>query len=176
MDQVGTVVLRLEYAAAPDCSDPRMSLTRLNLAVPPNHPNRRQVLLDNVSTPGTLVDVPVPPGFVGSGAALGQRLVGSRQVDVSTHLTDPTNAFTYSFTCRRPTCTGPAYGQDTITILGPMAPPSGPFTIGGTVSGLSSGASVEPQNNRTMAGIILRSRPMAPSRLPRPSPPASPIT
>lgn len=145
--QAGTVVLRLEYAAAPDCSDPRMSLTRLNLAVPPNHPNRRQALLDNVLTPGALVNVPVPPGFIGAGSASDERLVGSRQFDVSAHLTDPTNAFTYSFTCQRPTWTGPAYGQDTITILGPMAPPSGPFTIGVTVSGLSSGGSVELQNN-----------------------------
>jgi len=147
VDQPGTVVLRLEYAAAADCGNPRVSLTRLNLAVPPNHPNRRQVLLDDEPMPGTLVNVPVPPGFIGTGSASDQRLVGSRQFDVSAHLTDPTNAFTYSFTCRRPTWTGPAYGQDTITILGPMAPPNGPFTIGGTASGLSGGASVELQNN-----------------------------
>lgn len=149
----GTVRVAMHYRAAPDCSDGsagapsgRVKLTRWAAGVSP-----RVVTTIFDQTVG-MASVPVTPpagtfGYVSSGGGPSLRGEGSTIVDVSAHLGDATNVFAFSFTCRRAGRTTSQGGSDLITILGPMAPPSGPFTIGGTVSGLNSGASVVLQNN-----------------------------
>lgn len=142
VNSAGTVSLILTYRAAPDCGNPRVKLLRWNPAVTPRVV---QTLLD-VPVSLTLTPVTLPPGGLSSAdGGPSFRGVGSTTFDVSAHLIDAVNAFGFSFSCARPgrSVTG---GGDLITILGPMPAPVGPFSIGGTVSGLT-GAGLVLQNN-----------------------------
>src|SRR5204863_4239628 len=85
------------------------------------------------------------------------RGVGSTTVDVSAYLGDAVNAFGFSFACSRPG-RGVSRGGDLITIVGPMTAPApapvGPFTIGGTVSGLSGSGLVLQNNGADNIGVL----------------------
>ena len=146
----GTVSVTLHYRAAPDCSDAEIGglsghvkLIRWNPAVPLNTPGRVTTVFDQ---PVTLTQEQVIPpiGTMSHGGGPTFRGVGSTTVDISSHLGDATNAFGFTFSCQRPG--RPVIsGGDLITIIGPMAAPVGPYTIGGTVSGLTG--TVVLQNN-----------------------------
>ncbi len=147
----GTVSVTLRYRAAPDCSavggglSGNVRLIRWNPAVPLNTPGRVTIVFDQ---PVALVQQPVtpPPGSFSDGGGPTFRGVGSTTVDVSAHLGDATNVFGFTFSCQRPG--RPVHrGGDLITILGPMAAPVGPYTIGGTVSNLTGTGLVLRNNN-----------------------------
>lgn len=145
----GTVSVTLHYRAAPDCSETggsapsgHVKLIRWNPAVSPH------VVTTIFNQTVGLTEVPVTPpagtfAYTGNGGA-SSRGEGSTTVDVSSYLSDATNAFGFTFSCQRQ---GHAVhtGGDLITIIGPMVPPVGPYTIGGTVSGLTG--TVVLQNN-----------------------------
>ncbi len=147
----GTVSVTLHYRAAPDCSaagvgglSGRVRLIRWNPAVPLNTPGRVTTVFDQ--TVALTQEQVIPPvGTMSHGGGPTFRGVGSTTVDVSAHLGDATNVFGFTFSCQRPG--RPVHrGGDLITIIGPMAAPSGPYTIGGTVSGLT-GAGLVLRNN-----------------------------
>ena len=71
--------------------------------------------------------------------------MGSTTIDISSYLGDPVNVFGFSFACAR---SGKplSHGGDVLTFIGALPGPSGPFTIGGTVSGLT-GDGLLLQNN-----------------------------
>jgi alpha-tubulin suppressor-like RCC1 family protein len=149
INQAGTVKLTLTYRAAPDCGfdgaplSGQVKLIRWNPAAP--LPRVVQTVLD---APVSLTATPVtlPPGtFASSGGGPAMRGEGSTTVDVSAYLTDAVNAFGFSFACSRPG--KPVQrGGDLLTFIGAMPAPTGPFTIGGTISGLT-GSGLVLQNN-----------------------------
>ncbi len=147
----GTISVTLHYRAAPDCGavgggglSGRVRLIRWNPAVPLNTPDRVTTVFDQ--TVALTQEQVIPPvGTMSHGGGPTFRGVGSTTVDVSAHLGAATNAFGFTFSCQRPG--RPVHrGGDLITIIGPMAAPSGPYTIGGTVSGLT-GAGLVLRNN-----------------------------
>ena len=147
----GAVSVTLHYRAAPYCSDAgsapsgHVKLIRWNPAVPLNTPGRVTTLFDQ---PVTLIQAPVtpPPGTFSEGGGPTFRGVGSTTVDVSSNLTDATNAFGFTFSCQRPG-KGRLTVGDLITIIGPMAAPGTTYSIGGTVSGLTGTGLVLRNNN-----------------------------
>lgn len=148
VNSAGTVTLTMNYGAAPDCGvngaplTGQVKLIRWNPAVTPRVV---QTLFDApVSLTATAVTLP-PGTFVSSGGGPALRGKGSTTIDVSAYLTDAVNAFGFSFACNRPG--RPVHrGGDLLTFIGSMPAPVGPFTIGGTVSGLS-GTGLVLQNN-----------------------------
>lgn len=142
----GTVELTLHYFAAPDCGSPTVKLLRWNPAAPANTPGRVQTLLNNIPVTLTQTQATAPgAGFASTGGAPTLRGVGSTAFDVSAYLTDAINAFGFTFSCQRPGKTRQS-GGDLITFIGSMPAPVGPFTIGGTVNGLT-GAGLVLRNN-----------------------------
>ena len=148
INQAGTVNVTLNYRAAPDCgiegtgSSGRVKLIRWNPAV---FPRSVQTLFDAV-VPLTATPVTVPPGtFSNGGGGPSMRGVGSTTIDISAHLTDPVNVFSFAFSCGRPG-KPVIQGGDLLTFIGAMPAPPGAFTIRGTVSGLT-GAGLVLQNN-----------------------------
>ena len=144
VNAAGTMNMTLHYEAAPDCGSNKVSLIRWNPAI---SPRVAVTLLDNVAV--SLTPTPVTPpagGFASTGSGPTFRGMGSTTFDLSPYLTDATNAFYFSFSCQRPG--HPAHsGGDLITIIGPMPAPVGPYTIGGTVSGLTGSGLVLQNNN-----------------------------
>jgi 6-phosphogluconolactonase len=140
----GTVNMSLHYESAPDCAGNKVKLIRWNPAI---SPRVAVTLLDNVSV--TLTPTPVTPplgGFASTGAGPTIRGQGSTTFDISAYLTDALNAFYFSFSCQRP---GHPIeiGGDLITVAGALPAPTGPFNIGGTVSGLTGSGLVLQNNN-----------------------------
>ncbi|HSW26762.1 MAG TPA: hypothetical protein VLJ62_28665, partial [Burkholderiaceae bacterium] len=140
--------LTMGYRAAPDCGvngsplSGRVKLIRWN---PAASPRVVQTVFDaTVALAAT--PVALPPGTFSSGTGgPALRGVGSTTVDVSAYLTDDVNVFGFSFACNRPG--KPVHrGGDLLTFIGKMPAPVGPFTIGGTVSGLA-GSGLVLQNN-----------------------------
>jgi hypothetical protein len=146
VNAASTVTLTLNYQAAPDCivSGPdaaRAKLLRWNPDAPLNTPARGLQTLFDGPVGLTLTTFPV----FGGGSY--QRLAGSTTVDVSSSLTDATNAFGFTFSCKRPSKSR-STGGDLITIIGPMpSPPVSPHTISGTVTGLTGSGLVLQNNN-----------------------------
>lgn len=137
----GTVSVTLHYRVAPDCSEiggsapsGHVKLIRWNPAVSPHV----VTTIRDIAVGLTVVPVTPPAGtfaYTGNGVP-SSRGEGQTTVDVSSYLGDATNAFGFTFSCQRPG--HPVHtGGDLITIIGPMAAPVGPFTIGGSVSGLT---------------------------------------
>lgn len=147
VNQAATVLLTLNYFAAPDCGNASVTLTRWNPALPANTPGTVQTLINNQLV--ALTPIPNTPGpgagFASAGGSPTFRGVGSTTVDVSAYLTDTTNAFGFSFSCQRPNTSQRTAG-DLITIVGPMPAPAVRYTIGGTVSNLT-GSGLVLQNN-----------------------------
>lgn len=148
VNQAGSVNVTLNYRAAPDCgidgtvASGRVKLIRWNPAV---FPRVVQTVFDAV-VPLTATPVTVPPGTFSDGSGgPSMRGVGSTTVDISAHLTDAVNAFGFSFSCGRPG-KPVRQGGDLLTFIGAMPAPPGPFTVGGTVSGLT-GTGLVMQNN-----------------------------
>lgn len=148
VNQAGTVNVTLNYSAAPDCGvngvtgSGQVTLIRWNPAV---SPRVVQTVFD-ASVALTPTPVTVPPGTFSDGTGgPAIRGVGSTTVDVSAYLTDAVNAFGFSFACARPG-KGMRRGGDLLTFIGAMPAPPGPFTVGGTISGLT-GVGLELQNN-----------------------------
>ena len=148
VNQAGTVSLSMRYEAAPDCGHNGVPLSghvKLIRWNPAATPGGVQTVFDGIvsltSTPVTL-----PPGtFESSGGGPALHGVGTITIDVSAYLTDAVNAFGFSFACNRPG--KPVHrGGDLLTFIGAMPAPVGPFTVGGTISGLS-GAGLVLQNN-----------------------------
>jgi alpha-tubulin suppressor-like RCC1 family protein len=146
--QPGAVSVTMNYRAAPDCGvngtalSGQVKLIRWN---PAATPRVVQTVFDGIVS---LTDTPVTPPigtFSTGGGAPNSRGVGSTTVDVSAYLTDPVNAFGFSFACARP---GKPLmrGGDLLTFVGALPPAPGPFTIGGSISGLS-GTGLVLQNN-----------------------------
>jgi alpha-tubulin suppressor-like RCC1 family protein len=146
--QPGTVSVTLNYRAAPDCGingralSGQVKLIRWNPAATP------RVVQTVFDATVSLTDTPVTPPigtFSSGGGAPNSRGVGSTTVDVSAYLTDPVNAFGFSFACARPG--KPVMrGGDLLTFIGALPPAPGPFTIGGSISGLS-GTGLVLRNN-----------------------------
>ncbi len=146
VNQSASVTLTLRYEAAPDCGVNGSGTVRLLRWNPAVSPRVVQMLLDDVPVTLTSTPVTMPPGVLASsGGGPTLRGMGSTTFDVSAYLTDATNAFGFSFACARPG-RSTQRGGDLITIIGPMTPPVGPHTLGGTVSGLT-GAGLVLQNN-----------------------------
>ncbi|HEY6513319.1 MAG TPA: hypothetical protein VI032_15150 [Burkholderiaceae bacterium] len=148
VNQAGTVSLTMTYRAAPDCGhngvplSGRVKVIRWNSAVSP--PVVQTVFDATVALTATQVQLPVGALSDGSGGPA-LRGVGSTTVDVSAYLNDDVNVFGFSFACNRPG--KPVHrGGDLLTFIGKMPAPVGPFTIGGTLSGLT-GAGLVLQNN-----------------------------
>ncbi len=148
INQSAAVTLTLHYRAAPDCTDGagspggRVKLLRWN---PAASPRVVQTVFDG-AVGLTPTPVTPPPGAFESGTGgPALRGVGSTTVDVSAHLTDAVNVFAFSFSCARPG-RSMVSGGDLVTLMGPMPAPVGPFTIGGTITGLT-GAGLVLQNN-----------------------------
>ena len=148
VNEAGTVSITLNYRAAPDCgvgtsaSSGQVKLVRWNNAV---SPRVVQTVFDAV-VPLTPTPMPLPPGSFSDGnGGPAIRGVGSTTIDISAYLTDAVNVFGFSFACARP---GKplSHGGDVLTFIGALPAPPGPFTIGGTVSGLT-GAGLVLQNN-----------------------------
>jgi 6-phosphogluconolactonase (cycloisomerase 2 family)/alpha-tubulin suppressor-like RCC1 family protein len=138
----GTVNLTLHYEAAPDCGNARVNLIRWNPAV---NPRVTQTLLNNVAVGLTSQPITPPIGAMSDGGTPPNRGKGDTIHNISAYLTDPVNVFYFSFSCQRPN--RPVIrGGDLVTIIGPMAAPSGPYTIGGTINGLT-GAGLVLRNN-----------------------------
>ncbi|HEX6017914.1 MAG TPA: hypothetical protein VFZ28_07425 [Burkholderiaceae bacterium] len=148
VNQAGTVSVTLNYRAAPDCGHNGaagsgfVKLIRWN---PAASPRVVQTVFEGVVSL-TATPVTLPPGTFASGSGgPSLRGVGSTTVDVSAYLTDAANAFGFSFACNRPG--KPVHrGGDLLTFIGALPPSPGPFTVGGTISGLT-GADLELQNN-----------------------------
>jgi hypothetical protein len=144
----GTIQLTLEYAAAPDCSSPVLTLKRWNGALSPRVAANVQTLLNEL--PVALTPTATPPRagsglVITSGGPPTTWGVGSTTVDVSSHLGDASNHFALEFSCQRPGDAHPRSGRDEVVIHGPMAPPVAVYTLGGTITGL------------TGAGLVLHS-------------------
>jgi hypothetical protein len=144
----GTIRLTLEYAAAPDCSSPVVTLKRWNGALSPRVAANVTTLLNEL--PVTLTPTTTPPRagsglVITSGGPPTTWGVGSTTVDVSSHLGDAANHFALEFSCQRPGDAHPRSGRDEVVIHGPMAPPAVVYTLGGTITGL------------TGAGLVLHS-------------------
>jgi hypothetical protein len=148
VNQAGTVSVSMRYEAAPDCGhngSPLSGHVKLIRWNPAASPRVVQTVFDGIvsltSTPVTL-----PPGtFESGGGGPALHGVGTTTIDISAYLTDAVNVFGFSFACNRP---GKPMqrGGDLLTFIGAMPAPVGPFTIGGTISGLS-GAGLVLQNN-----------------------------
>lgn len=147
----GTIRVTLHYRAAPDCSDAgsapsgHVKLIRWNPAVPVGTPGRVTTLFDQLVTLLEEEVIP-PPGTMSHGGGSTFRGVGSTTVDVSSNLTDATNAFGFTFSCQRPGKSRHT-GGDLITIIGPMAAPGTTYSIGGTVTNLTGTGLVLRNNN-----------------------------
>jgi len=148
VNQAGTVNVTLNYRAAPDCGHngvPLSGLVKLTRWNPAASPRVVQTVFEGVVSL-TATTVTLPPGTFASGSGgPALRGVGSTTVDVSAYLTDAVNAFGFSFACNRP---GKPVnrGGDLLTFIGALPASPGPFTVGGTISGLS-GAGLVLQNN-----------------------------
>jgi len=146
--QAGAVRVTLNYSAAPDCGINGAALTgqvKLVRWNPAASPRVVQTVYDaTVSLTATPVTFPPGTYLSGSGGPA-IRGVGSTTIDVSAHLGDPLNVFGFSFACGRP---GKAaiHGGDVLTFVGALPAAPGPFTVGGTVAGLT-GAGLVLQNN-----------------------------
>jgi alpha-tubulin suppressor-like RCC1 family protein len=148
VNQAGAVRVTLNYRAAPDCGINGQPLTghvKLVRWNPAATPVVVQTVFDATvaltATPQTL-----PPGTMASGTGgPALRGVGSTTVDVSAYLTDPVNVFGFAFECARPG-KGLSRGGDLLTFTGALPSLPGPFTVGGTVSGLNS------------AGLVLQNK------------------
>jgi len=149
VNQAGTVNLTMAYHAAPDCGvngvplSGHVKLIRWNPDAP--LPRVVQTVFD-ATVALTATPVTLPAGTFASGpGGPAMRAEGSTTVDVSAYLTDAVNAFGFSFACNRPG--KPVHrGGDLLTFIGAMPAPVGPFTIGGTISGLT-GSGLVLQNN-----------------------------